>query len=209
MSRIIVKAQTDQTVILRILNTDGTPKTDAVYNTSGLVVNYWRGGSVVAITLASLAGVNAAHADGGFIHIGAGYYRVDLPDAAVVGGYNHVLVWGTLTGTVIQACYVQLQDLNIFSTAVSATLAANVITASVLATDAVQEIRDSILAGTVDTVGSRTVKQVLSVMAAVLAGRTDISGSTIIFQAEDGSAARLTVTMSGAERAAVTWNPSA
>jgi hypothetical protein len=52
--------------------------------------------AVVGVSPVVLAGSDAAHADGGFVEIDAaaapGWYRLDLPDAAVASGANGVLV---------------------------------------------------------------------------------------------------------------------
>jgi hypothetical protein len=61
-----------------------------------------------AITEATLAGLDSAHSDGGFLHVGNGYYRLDLPDAACASGVVGVLVHGTVTGMVVIGCYIQL-----------------------------------------------------------------------------------------------------
>ena len=101
---------TDVSVVVRIIDsTDGTPETGVVFNTSGIDLQYRREGAAsVAITEATLAALTTAHTDGGFLHIGNGYYRLDLPDAAVASGASGVLVHGTVTGMVVIGCYVSL-----------------------------------------------------------------------------------------------------
>jgi len=108
--RPIAKNSTDQSVVLRIIDaTDGTPEEAVEHNTSGISLWYRReGGSVTAITPAALAAANSAHADGGIEHLDDGYYRLDLPDAAVATGANGVTVGGTVTGMVVIGCYVPL-----------------------------------------------------------------------------------------------------
>lgn len=94
---------TDQTVTIRIIDaTDGTPETGVAFNTSGIDLEYWRHGanSATDITEATQT-VNGAHADGGFVHIGHGVYRLDLPDAAVAAGATAVEVFGTVTGMIV------------------------------------------------------------------------------------------------------------
>jgi hypothetical protein len=84
-----------------------------VFNTSGIDIRYRRDGATdTAITEATLASLSAAHADGGFLHIGNGYYRIDLPDAAVASGVNGVLVHGTVTGMVVIGTYIPLVAVN-------------------------------------------------------------------------------------------------
>lgn len=101
---------TDQSVYLRIVDaTDGTPETGVVYNTSGIDLWYRRtGGAKVSITEASLLALTDAHSDGGFLHVGDGLYRLDLPDAAVAAGATSVLVGGTVTGMVVVETLVPL-----------------------------------------------------------------------------------------------------
>jgi len=107
---------TDVSVVIRIIDsTDGTPETGVVYNTSGIDLQYRREGATsTAITEATLAGLDSAHADGGFLHIGNGYYRLDLPDAACAAGAAGVLVHGIVTGMVVIGCYVQLSAIDLF-----------------------------------------------------------------------------------------------
>src|SRR5574343_1768324 len=112
--RSIKKGSTDQSVVVRIIDsTDGTPETSVVYNTSGIDLWYRREGATrTSITEATLSALNDAHSDGGVLHIGDGYYRLDLPDAAVASsaGVNGVMVGGTVTGMIVIGCYVPLVD---------------------------------------------------------------------------------------------------
>lgn len=111
MNRVIAKDATDQSVTLVILTESGTPKTDVVHNTASLVLWYRReGGAKVTITPAALATpkVDDPHLDGGFIHIGDGVYRLDLPDAAVASGADYVTIGGSVPDGVILSTEVQL-----------------------------------------------------------------------------------------------------
>lgn len=110
--RSIKKGSADQSVVIRIIDaTDGTPETGVAYNTSGIDLWYRREGATkTSITEASLSALNDAHTDGGILHIGDGYYRLDLPDAAVASGANGVVVGGTVTGMIVIGCYVHLLD---------------------------------------------------------------------------------------------------
>jgi hypothetical protein len=59
-------------------------------------------GAETALDIADLANDEAAHADGDIAHINDGYYRVDLPDAAIPTIENEVtVVGGTVTGMVV------------------------------------------------------------------------------------------------------------
>jgi hypothetical protein len=107
MSRPIKGGSTDQSTTIRILDsTTGLPETGVTSATSGLTLNYIReGGAVVNISLSDLGAVNSAHSDGGLYHKGSGYYRLDLPDAAVAGSNTGVIIEGTATDMVIVGAY--------------------------------------------------------------------------------------------------------
>jgi hypothetical protein len=108
--KTIQAGATDQTVVIKIIDaTDGTPETGVVFDTSGIDLKYWRHGanSVVDITEVTQT-VSGAHTDGGFVHIGNGYYRLDLPDAAVAAGATAVEVMGTVPGMIVIGGTVQL-----------------------------------------------------------------------------------------------------
>jgi len=112
--RQILKGATDQSVIVRIIDsTDGTPETGVVWNTAGIAMWYRReGATVTAITEATLATTDAAHSDGGIIHLSDGYYRLDLPDAAVLTGVASVMVGGAVTGMIVIGTELQLVNYN-------------------------------------------------------------------------------------------------
>ena len=112
----ITKGSTNVSVVIRIVDdTDGTPETAVVYNTTGIDMQYRREGAAsTSITEVTLAALTTAHTDGGFLHIGNGYYRVDIPDAAFATGVNGVLIHGTVTGMVVVGVYVQLTDVDLF-----------------------------------------------------------------------------------------------
>ena len=169
MSRPIVRGSTDQSVVIRIVDaTDGTPETGVEHNTSGIDLWYRReGGSRVAITEAALAAADSAHADGGIEHIGDGYYRLDLPDAAVADGANHVTVGGTVTGMVVIGAdhplvaqvtlnasgHVTLAD----SSITAAKFAANAITATVIADNSITAAKIAANAITATTLADNAI----------------------------------------------------
>ena len=101
---------TDFSVVIRIVDSAaGTPETGVVYNTASLDLEYRREGAASTdITEATLSALTDAHSDGGFLHIGNGYYRLDLPDAAVAAGANGCLVHGTVTDMIVIGCYIQI-----------------------------------------------------------------------------------------------------
>lgn len=105
MGRPIKKGSTDQSTVIRIIDsTDGTPENAVEHDTSGIDL-WWRREkeTKTSITEAALASLDAAHGDGGIELIGDGYYRLDLPDAAAAAGSgeNSVQIGGTITGMIV------------------------------------------------------------------------------------------------------------
>lgn len=98
MGRYIPHGATDQSVFVRILATDGTAKTDVNAATGNVAMTYVRegGNATSAGNVANLASGDAAHSDGGLIHLTAGVYRADPPDAAFASGADEVAI--TITG---------------------------------------------------------------------------------------------------------------
>jgi len=112
---IVKKGSTDRSVVLRIIDsTDGTPETGVTFETAGIDLWYRREGAVkTSITEATLATLDAAHADGGFLAIADGYYRLDLPDAAFATAANYVDIGGTVTGMVVIGGRVRLVNFDL------------------------------------------------------------------------------------------------
>jgi hypothetical protein len=110
--RQIKKNSTNVSVELYIVDaTAGTPETGVVYNTSGIDINYRRdGAALTSITEANLTtpALTDAHADGGFLHVANGRYRLDVPDAAFATGVSQVTVGGTVTGMIVLPVTIQL-----------------------------------------------------------------------------------------------------
>ncbi len=100
----------DVSVYLRALDsTTGAPLTSLVYNSAGMDLQYRRDGAAsTAITEATLSALTDAHADGGFLHVGNGVYRFDVPDAAFATGAKKVVIHGTATGAVFVPALVHL-----------------------------------------------------------------------------------------------------
>lgn len=111
MSRKITPGATDQSTVIRILDsTDGTPEQAVEHDTAGIALWYRReDGLKVAISPVALLALDTAHADGGIEHIDDGYYRLDLPDAAVAAGVTGVAVGGAVTGMVIVGAYHEIE----------------------------------------------------------------------------------------------------
>lgn len=97
--RVIAPGSTNQSTRIRVLDAAGAAVTTIVAASSGLALWYHRaGGLKVAITPTDLAAVDSAHSDGGIKHIGDGWYRLDMPDAACAVGAADVLFGGAVTG---------------------------------------------------------------------------------------------------------------
>ena len=129
MSLNINAGTTNVSVELQILDS-GTwlPRTDFVYNSAGIDLNYRRdGATVTTITEATLGALTTAHTDGGFLHVANGRYRLDLPDAACATGVDQVTVGGTVTGGVVIPRSIQLnvQEANIVKVSGDTTAAGN------------------------------------------------------------------------------------
>lgn len=106
------KGATDKSVVIRIVDeTTGQPRTDVTEASTDLEFFYRRYASAVTtFSPAALASASAAHTDGGIKHLAAGYYRLDLPDAALASGVDSVLVGGTLDAGTVIGTEVQLVD---------------------------------------------------------------------------------------------------
>ena len=86
-------------------------------------------------------------------------------------------------------------------------MAANTLTASALATDAAQEIRDAVTDDVIETAGSITLQQALSVILAAVAGVTDTGG--VVLRTPNGASIRISATVNASnERTAITLTPS-
>lgn len=154
---------------------------------AGVTASYWRqGGLRTAITVTDLAAVDSAYSSGGQKEVDAtnmpGLHRFDVPDAAWATGADWVVVSWKVAGAQAVDVWIALPT--------RASLAAD------------------ILATIVETEGSYTVKQALSIMLGVLAGVTSGGGSTL--KTPNGVATRVAATINASnERTAMTLTPSA
>lgn len=70
----------------------GLPKTDVVFNTSGIAAAYIRDKSAsTSITLVTQT-ASGAYSSGGFVHVAGGVYRLDVPNAALTSGVDYVSI---------------------------------------------------------------------------------------------------------------------
>jgi hypothetical protein len=95
---------TSKSFFIKIVNTLGAPVTGLAFDTAGLLAYYARSKSAaVAITTVTLAAITTAWASGGFKEVDAtnmpGVYRLDVPNAALLGGVDQVevTVWKSAT----------------------------------------------------------------------------------------------------------------
>ena len=115
------KGTTNYSATIRIVDaTDGTPEEGVVYNTAGLVLWYRRqGGTHADMTSTSSPATlvtqteSGTHTDYGFVHIEDGYYRLDLPDAALAAGVDHVDIGGVVTGMVVMGGRIRLTGMDL------------------------------------------------------------------------------------------------
>lgn len=148
--------------------------------------SYWRqGGLRVAIALANLAAVDSAYSAGGVKEVDAtnmpGLYRLDLPDAALAAGADWVVASIKVTGCIASNVTIALPTYATF--------------------------RTTLFAKVVESEGSYTVAQALSVMLAALAGVTATGGT--VLKTPNGVATRISATINPSnERTAMTLSPS-
>ena len=110
----VLKGTTDYSTTIRIVDSsDGTPETGVVFNTAGIDLWYRRPGAAHSSITEATQTEAGAHTDGGFVHISDGYYRLDLPDAAVATGVDYVDVGGTVTGMVVIGGRIRLTDFDL------------------------------------------------------------------------------------------------
>ncbi len=130
MSYIFTKGATSQSIELYIIDsTNGTPELGVLWNTAGIDLKYRRKDAVVvSITEAALTTplLTDTWETGGFLEIGNGVYRLDLPDAALASaaGIDRVVVFGTVTGMVVLPVTIHLTAFDL-STASAAQTADN------------------------------------------------------------------------------------
>ena len=118
--RQIKAGTTNVSVVIRIIDSsDGTPETGVVFDSAGIDMKYRReyaaNVNIVEIDLTTPI-LTDAHEDGGFLHIGNGYYRLDLPDAACAAGVKSVIVHGVVTGMVVIGCEIELVTFDPYDT---------------------------------------------------------------------------------------------
>lgn len=187
------------------------PYTAGLFNTATIVAQYVRNGAAaVAITLVTQT-PSGAWSSGGFVHVGAGVYRLDGPDAALLAGVDNVtfkisgiadVAWShctvEITGSDPRAAY--SADVNVTS------MAANTVTASALATDAVTEIVAAIFARVYNAkMGSLTFEEITALMACVsLAKASGLPTSPVFRNLADNANAIAATTDGIGNRSSVT-----
>ena len=188
--RPIKAGSTDQSTVIRIIDSgDGTPETGVEHNTSGIDLWYRREGATKAsLTEAALSALDAAHGDGGIEHIGDGYYRLDLPDAAVAAGSVGVAIGGTVTNMIVIGTYHALVTNNPYGTIdVNVTSLSSAAITDVWSTDTLTEAYAS------DGAAGTSAQLLYMIWAAV--HEFSISGTTITSKKLDGSTTAMTWTI--------------
>lgn len=188
--RPIKAGSTDQSTVIRIIDSgDGTPETGVEHNTSGIDLWYRREGATkTSLTEAALGALDAAHGDGGIEHIGDGYYRLDLPDAAVAAGSVGVAIGGTVTNMIVIGTYHALVTNNPYGTIdVNVTSLSSAAITDVWSTDTLTEAYAS------DGAAGTSAQLLYMIWAAV--HEFSISGTTITSKKLDGSTTAMTWTI--------------
>lgn len=179
MSQIKDRDGTDQTVFFVLRDGSDNPVTTLVYNTAGLVIKYYRPGSatLTTITLATQT-VGGAHADGGFVHIDKGLYRLDLPDAAVDPNVREIYLYVEQSAVKTEWVRCQLSDFD-----------------PTLAPPTLQQTADGIL--DLGLIKGRTLRKWFSVAGSVLMGRNTGSATAPQLRSIDTLEANVLVTSNG------------
>lgn len=179
-------------VLLRNI-TDDLGTTGKIF--SDVTASYWRQGGVrTAITPVTLASVNAAHSDGGFIEVDAtnmpGSYRFDLPDAAITTGSDWVMVSikvassfvfnqlfflttnSIQTGDIFAQLPTNFTDMAIAATTGRVDIGTNNDkTGYTLSASGIDSIHDEIIEGTL------TQRQIIRILLSALAGKATGGGT--------------------------------
>lgn len=195
----IKKGSTDVSVsVLVIDSTTGAPETGVTFESAGIDLWYWReSGTKTAITEATLATVDAAHSDGGFIHVADGVCRLDLPDAAFAAGAGKFTEFGgTITGMLVIGGAVELEDENLtglsarIPTALTGdgNIKADALKINTATPSTLEEQAAAFLAAIADgTEGNAvTVKTALAHCLAMASGEFTVDGNDLIFEDRDG-----------------------
>lgn len=190
---VIKAGSTSQTIYVKIESSanssPGLAGITGLTASMGVTASYVRqGGSRTAITLAALGAVDAAWSSGGWFEVDstncAGLYRLDLPDAALATGADGVVVY--LVG---KNGLIFKQEKVTIALPTYATL------------------RTALFAHVIESEGSYTAQQALSIMLAVLGGVTASSGATL--KTPNGNATRVSATIdSSNNRTAMSLSPS-
>lgn len=194
---IFQKGSTGISIELEIIDsTDGTPENGVVFDTAGIDLEYRRDGAVsVDITEADLTTplLTDAWEEGGFLFIGNGVYRFDIPDAALAAGADKVLIHGTVTGMVVIPCVIQLVDYDPFS-------ATNLGLSDLAQVKGSSAANNAFLAVIVNGLGvdGLTWEETLRVLLAGASG--ELSGAPsgpMVFKSQDGNIDRITAPIDG------------
>jgi hypothetical protein len=100
--KTVAAGATDESVTIKIIDlADGAPETGVTFETAGIDLEYWIHGpnAVVDITEVTQT-IDGTHTDGGFVAVGHGTYRLDLPDAALAAA-GAIEIQGTVTGMIV------------------------------------------------------------------------------------------------------------
>lgn len=183
MYQQINKGAANPTVRVKVVdNPAGTPETSVSAASTGLALWYERErGGRTTFTAFNLANTSASWTAGGIAHISDGYYRMDLPDAAVTTGANTVLCGITApTSMVGIATLIDLTEplsISAFGVKVTA-FSANAFDSSAIASSAVTKIQAGLALSTSLSAVSTQVSNVAASVSAVGTLLTTINNKT-------------------------------
>lgn len=194
---------------VRILDaTTGAPLTGLAYDTPGLAFWLWpyhvsAWGAKTAIPLASLAGVDATHTDGGFVEIGDGDYRLDLPDQALIPSGRNIRIGGAAPNGVVFAPTLQFAVETSMSPgsldALMANMEALVGVASDLGSGATHADNLADIAAAAAALSSAVAALPTASQNAAAAGALTVEGTITLIQAQRALLAVLLGKVSGAQ----------
>lgn len=106
---ILPAGSTSQSVNVTFIDdTTGLPTAGLAYNSGGIDINYTRMGAAQTAVTEVTQTAAGAYSSGGFVSVGQGSYRFDIPDAALSAGVPYVVVTGVITGYTMLPCTILL-----------------------------------------------------------------------------------------------------
>jgi hypothetical protein len=106
MSRIITAGECDQSVRIRMIDVKTGYPRGTLTPIDSMIFFYNRDcEAVIPFRFVELAEADDPYEEGGIIHLGAGYWRIDPPDEAFYSGTTGVFIFGESPTVVVQGAY--------------------------------------------------------------------------------------------------------